>query len=635
MLNKYPALFGVAMRKSTILIVLLLVLSPVSAQLLYRETEKIALNVSTFDPDADALVVTYSPPLDTKGEWQTTYGDAGVYKINITVSDGQLSTSEEILLVVSRKEEPPAITTQRPRTGMLSMNEGKKLHFTVSATDMNKDALTYKWEVDGESASSGNSFTYSPGYDEQGNHTILLMVSDGQLSTTRSWTVLVKDVDLDTILASYQDITASEGELIRIPLPDAAYYGISYAISSPLEKGFWKTDYNSSGLYKVTVHLFGKGYDEKKTIRVRVLNVDQPPAFSIVPAQTGYEANQLSFTIFAYDPDGDDVSIVLTNPPQGAVFSKGTFTWIPSYDEVLHTGFQSGLSRDFHLLSKTFQLEFVATSNNLSSTLTVPVTIFNTNRAPRLSTSKPLVLKEGDMFLFEANAIDPDNDPLSFTYESTLKRGQAIPYDKSGSHVLKVTVSDGFLQDTMFIPITVENTNRPPILLTSPISIRENQTLLLELKGRDDDNDPLSYALFDAPEGINVDGSTLHWTPPFHIAKGEPAAVTSLVEVSDGQSTGTANLSIIVEDVNRAPQLNEPALERLVAQRGQPITLRIDATDPDGDALAYTWRFGWLDSHEGGSTHIRTYVSSGEKKVTASATDGKETVTKDFVIIVR
>src|SRR3989338_2063174 len=267
---------GVIMRTSIALLAgILFALIPLAAaQLSYQETDKVVLNVSVFDPDADAVSIAYSSPLDGSGAWQTTYGDAGVYKINVTVTDGTLSSSEEVTMVVSRKEEPPEIAAHRQRTGMISMREGRSLAFSAQATDRNKDALEYVWAVDGKNLSKGEQFTYAAQYTDQGNHTIALTITDGILNTARSWDLLVRDVDLNKeILSHYRDITIYENEMVRIPLPDAAYYGIQYTISSPLEKGFWKTDYSSSGLYKITVHVFGKGYDKKKTIRVRVLNV--------------------------------------------------------------------------------------------------------------------------------------------------------------------------------------------------------------------------------------------------------------------------------------------------------------------------------------------------------------------------
>jgi PKD repeat protein len=622
------------MRIHLLLLAALFFLFPFAvADLSYQETDRIALNVSTFDPDSDELRVTYSSPLNAKGEWQTTYGDAGVYAINVTVSDGTLSSSEEVIVVVNRKDEPPQIISQHPRRGIISLREGKSLSFSSAASDKNKDALSYAWNLDGRNVSTNQRFVYSPGYDDSGNHSLSLHITDGSLTTSKSWDIIVRDVDLDAlVMAQYADFSVRENEIARIALPDFAYYGIKYDISSPLQNGYWKTNFNSSGTYKITIHVFGKGYDKSKTIRLKVENVDQKPRLDQVSARSGNEGEELSFAIIANDPDNDKIALTLKNAPEGSSFSNGTFRWTPPFDTVEHTGFSTALSRGLHLLSKSLELEFVATANNQSAVMKVPVTIFNTNRAPVLSEHEALIVHEGDIFEFDANATDPDRDPLRFIYQSTLDRGSMIGYDSAGSHAMKVIVTDGFLQDEMTIPITVENTNRAPTLEVSSFKIRENQSFSATLKGRDDDNDPLTYTLIDGPKGVTLAGSTLAWTPGFDVASLGSHIAFASVRVSDGSLESMQNLSIEVRNVNRAPAFPSYEAMQLSAQRGKPITFQLNATDPDNDALSYTWKFGWFDSYRGGDSHTRTFVTKGKKTIVVKVTDGEETIKKKIIV---
>ena len=626
------------MRTSLCLLVMFLfVLSPVAAvQLTYSETEKVALNISAADPDKDSLKITYSAPLNEQGEWKTSYGDAGVYAINITVSDGTLSTSEQALLIINRKEEAPALTTQRPRIALISVKEGKDLQFSAKADDPNQDALTYTWQVDNKNVSQGERFTYAAQYTDQGNHTISVHISDGKLTTIRSWNLMVRDVDLNKeILGMYNDITVNEGQVVRIPLPDTTFYKVQYSISSPLEKGLWKTSFESAGLYRINIHVFGRGFDAKKTIRVRVLNVDRPPVIQTIPAQVAYEGKSLSFVIKAHDPDGDLFALRLNNIPVGAVFVNNTFSWNVGFDEVQPGGISSGISRNFHLLNTVRELEFVAISNNKSASQKAHVTIFNTNRAPKLAATTQLSFKEGELFVFEGNATDPDNDHLDFSYDSTLKRNEIISFDQQGNHVLKVTVSDGFLQETGFVPIVIENTNRLPMLNMKMVQAKENRTLSLPLQAKDEDNDPLTYQLMQAPPGMTLEEKTLTWTPGFGVAKkNAPAVLIATIGISDGKSLSYHNLTINVEDINARPVLLEAPSQSLHIQRGKPLMLAMNATDPDGDALSYTWRFGLFDSHQGGELHARTFVTSGSKEVRVIASDGQSKIEKKFQITV-
>src|SRR3989338_3573420 len=84
-----------------------------------NETEKLSIGLEAEDPDADKLTYTFTEPLDKKGEWQTNYGDAGEYKTIISVSDGVNEASEEVLIIVHKKEEKPVIGSFIPKEGSL------------------------------------------------------------------------------------------------------------------------------------------------------------------------------------------------------------------------------------------------------------------------------------------------------------------------------------------------------------------------------------------------------------------------------------------------------------------------------------------------------------------------------------
>src|SRR3989338_5519836 len=111
------------------------------------ETEKLSLNLNVDDPDADRLVYTFTGPLDEKGEWQTDYGDAGEYKATITVSDGENEVSEDIAIIVHKKEEIPVIERFSPEESSIAIDEGKEIKFSAEASDLNNDELGYTWTI--------------------------------------------------------------------------------------------------------------------------------------------------------------------------------------------------------------------------------------------------------------------------------------------------------------------------------------------------------------------------------------------------------------------------------------------------------------------------------------------------------
>ncbi|MEK6947206.1 MAG: PKD domain-containing protein, partial [Nanoarchaeota archaeon] len=160
-----------------------------------QETDKLSLRTDATDPDSDKLTYYYVSPLNEKGEWQTTYGDAGTYSSTITVSDGQANATEDIKIIVNKKEVAPTIDYASPNDPV-TINESESVNFEVQASDLNKDPLTYIWYLDNKRAGSGQYFTYSTSYNDAGIHHVLIIVSDGTLDATKEWTVNVLDFDV-------------------------------------------------------------------------------------------------------------------------------------------------------------------------------------------------------------------------------------------------------------------------------------------------------------------------------------------------------------------------------------------------------------------------------------------------------
>src|SRR3989338_2467117 len=78
-----------------------------------KENEKVRLSVQVNDPDNDTVNHTFSKPLNERGEWKTNYGDAGEYIVTLTATDGKLSVSQKVKLVVERVNVAPVIETVR------------------------------------------------------------------------------------------------------------------------------------------------------------------------------------------------------------------------------------------------------------------------------------------------------------------------------------------------------------------------------------------------------------------------------------------------------------------------------------------------------------------------------------------
>ena len=245
-----------------------------------EETEHINLLPKGYDPDEDIIVYQFTPPLNEEGEWQTDYGDAGEYTVTVTASDGEMSTSQDALIIVNKKEEAPTIESFSPSEKSVTIDENSNIEFSIIVTDKNDDELTYKWKFNGYDVSSEDSYVYDAGYDSAGEHIIELTVSDGVKDAIMIWTLTVRNVNRKPELKKIKDITVRETEIVEIKpeVTDPDGDSVTYTISGPVGgDGAWATTYDDSGEYEVTITASDRIDEVSQTIKITVENVNRAP----------------------------------------------------------------------------------------------------------------------------------------------------------------------------------------------------------------------------------------------------------------------------------------------------------------------------------------------------------------------
>lgn len=615
-----------------ILVILILSISLVSAIKTFRvdETELVSLMPTAVDEDEDQLSYSFTSPLDEHGQWQTTYGDMGEYEVKVTVSDGESNTSEDVLLVVNKKNVAPTIDSFLPEEPDLDIDEGEEIYFIVTASDLNRDSLEYIWEFDNNVISEKEEYIYNADYWDEGVHNVKVVVLDGEKEDSKEWTVKVNDVDRAALLDGIKNVVVNEEETVQFILPDFEKYNLEYAISEPIgNDNVWETNYDDSGVYYVEITLEDRRFSASTMIQVEVVNVDRPAVFEPLAAVWMKENQKAAIEIKAMDPDGDDIEFVGENLPEGATLVGNQFEWVTNYDTIKKDNIVEFVLDKFHLLYKPFKVTFVAKSGNFEVREDVWIMVRDSNRAPTLNDISIITVNEGEEVVIGPEANDPDGDKLVYFYSGWMNAATyETDYDDAGTYRVRVRASDGFLSDEKYVTVIVEDVNRGPLLEDIfPITVNEGEEVVIELEANDPDGDLVLIAVGNMSIDYEFENNIFSWVTDHDTVFGDSEVFTVIFMASDAYSEAINQVNITVNNVNRMPEIiSATPLETATVSAGEKVRFELNVEDLDGDELSYKWKFGLFEEYVGDKGIVRTFTNKGTKKIEVVVSDGLEEI---------
>ncbi len=227
-----------------------------------------------------------------------------------------------------------------------------------------------------------------------------------------------------------------------------------------------------------------------RSVSISVENVNRAPAIAALDPQTVLEGEVVSFVVAATDEDGDALTITSSDLPAGATLSGDTFTWTPGFD-------QGG---------QTVTVTFVATDGDLDATRSVDIAIEDVNQPARIDAFTPsdnlIVSSEGMSLSFSVDAVDPENETLSF--EWTLN-GISVE-SMTNSFDLDVL---GMSDDVVVVTVSSDDGS----------SVTQSWTVAHSLKGDFDGNGSVDFGDFLGFAGAfgNTSASP-EWDPVFDLS---------------------------------------------------------------------------------------------------------------------
>jgi len=204
---------------------------------------------------------------------------------------------------------------------------------------------------------------------------------------------------------------------------------------------------------------------------------------------------------------------------------------------------------------------------------------------------------------------DPDGDSLTYNVETGPSHGRLsgkaprLTYTPqpnfNGTDSFTFNVNDGTLDGVpVTVLIRVKAVNDPPTAKDDSVTTQEDTLVSITLAGCDPDGDALGYSVVKGPSngGLSGTGPNLTYTPN----KDFNGSDSFLFKVNDGTvDSAAATVSITVKPVNDPPtasyvgakvQRNPPIAKdnNVTTEEDTPVTIILEGSDPDEDALSYT-----------------------------------------------
>ncbi len=582
------------------------------------ENQNLNFGISASDVDLDSLILsaenvpanaTFTDNFDGTGtfDFNPDFTQAGIYNVTFIASDGSLADTEIVAITVNDVNRSPSLATIDDQT----VDEGQNLNVGVSASDPDLDSLILSAEnLPANATFTDNfdgtgTFDFNPDYTQSGVYTVDIIVTDGALADTQSFSITVNHVNLAPELAAIGSKTVTEGQNLNFGVSGSDFDNDSLILSAenvPVRATFtdnfdgtgtfdFNPDFTQAGVYDVTFIVSDGALADTEVVSITVESAgNQPPVLDPIGSKTTVEGEVLSFSVSATDADSTIPSLFASAVPPNATFADsgdgtGGFVFSPTFN-------QAG----------TYNVIFYASDGIVADTEIVEITVLEAgNQKPVLDSIGPQTVDEGQTLELNITATDPEGDNIALSARNMPPNatfadsgnGSGVftfnpDFSQAATYSVRFIASDGALADTQNVEITVNHVNlAPEIADPGPQSVDEGQNLNLLVTASDFDNDSLIMSAenvpFNATFTDNFDGTgTFDFNPSFQ----QSGLYTVRFISSDGALTDTVLVDITVNHVNLPPILN--SIGSQTVDEGQTLNLAISGGDPDEDSVFFT-----------------------------------------------
>ena len=451
------------------------------------------LRYQLFGSTPDGITID---PVNGLITWTPDSTQAGSFSVDVQVIDSRGGLDTQTLNLTVAPEPVPNRDPQIVSTPVTQVTAGDTYRYSFAAFDVDADPITFDLSLAPEGMTidgTTRTVVWEPTLEHVGDQQVVIRAQDGRGGVdTQRFTIEVTapnrhpqflstptpeegTTSLTSGVFTYQAQTIDpDGDTVMYSLPTAPT-GASIDPNTGLLT--WTPTVIEDVDFVVQAD-DGRGGITQQSFTVSVIN-NAPPVFDAQqPLEPAIVGQPWSFTPDVTDPEGAAItlSVDAAAAALGITVTGETLTWTPDAT---------------HLGTTTIDLTATDTGGAFSTiTITLPVnSLFDPNEAPVITSvpTAPGLAIIGQLFEYQAQAIDPDGDPLMwlledgpdgasidaatglFTWTPTAA-DLAVPAD------IAIRVVDPLGNgSTQSFTLTVGQLNTPPLITSTPVTVGGDQ----------------------------------------------------------------------------------------------------------------------------------------------------------------
>ncbi|MPV86159.1 putative Ig domain-containing protein [Ostreibacterium oceani] len=425
-------------------------------------------SIRAIDPEGQRLtygLVSGPEGMNISGQniyWRTPL--KGDHLIEIKVSDGGFDVTQSYTLTVIEEQtenQPPEFADFPTGT---TIEPNQPFSYQVMATDADNDSLTYYFN--GGNAPSGMTINSSTGLiswsgnDEITQYRVQVAVSDGKSIVYKSFNLYIRATNKFPIFDSRPTIAIAEGDTWRYDADATDPEGetVTYFFDGEVPAGMTINSITgvvewpnvTGGMHSVTIVATDGVNQTKQRVRLTVgSGKGSAPEITSEPMTIGKVGDAYVYQVVANDDDGNTLTYSLLQAPSGMTIDSvgGLVSWETP---------QSG--------TYTVTISVYDGFYRVTQSYTLVINAVDGNQPPVITSTYPSAVMAGNIYSYQVQATDPDDDLLSYRLENApagmaVNAGGLVSWQTAagdvGNYEITIIVSDGVSETRQTIYVEI------------------------------------------------------------------------------------------------------------------------------------------------------------------------------------